>query len=276
MKKSILVFCAVLVAFSLMAFGIMNWKGSLKGQKEMSCNKSALVANVDDMNNWNSKFLNSLVTSNDLDLIYNVDSRFLTTVSKDKLLKAKSIIDILPAKATESATSFYDVEVAILDEGKEGKEFGDTEVLNKDQVRLLQTVDYTSDIFIKADYTMKNLYSGFDTHKYLTYYISITPENQAQYIDGHDALIDYLKKGSKEEVGIIQQDKLRPGRVNFTVTKEGTLANVKLDSSCGYASVDEKLVTLVANMSTKWRPATNANGEKVDQELVFFFGLQGC
>jgi hypothetical protein len=33
---------------------------------------------------------------------------------------------------------------------------------------------------------------------------------------------------------------------------------------------------MITNMPGKWNPATNSKGEKVDQELVFFFGRQGC
>ncbi|MEL7004495.1 MAG: hypothetical protein AAFN93_17440 [Bacteroidota bacterium] len=60
------------------------------------------------------------------------------------------------------------------------------------------------------------------------------------------------------------------------VTKNGTLENVRLTATSGYPSVDELMVELIDSLPAKWNPAENSEGEKVDQELVFFFGLMGC
>ena len=108
------------------------------------------------------------------------------------------------------------------------------------------------------------------------YYLTVIPEKEAAYASGHDALIAYLKENSKDKTAIIKEDKLQPGKVNFTITKNGTIANVKLTSTSGYTSVDKALIELITYMPEKWDPATNSKREKVDQELVFFFGLAGC
>ena len=89
-------------------------------------------------------------------------------------------------------------------------------------------------------------------------------------------VIEYLKENSKEEVAIIEQDQLSACRVHFTVTKKGTIKNVKLYSTSGYSTVDKMLVEMVSTMPEKWDPATNSKGDNVDQELVFFFGKAGC
>ncbi|MEL7004496.1 MAG: hypothetical protein AAFN93_17445 [Bacteroidota bacterium] len=64
--------------------------------------------------------------------------------------------------------------------------------------------------------------------------------------------------------------------MSFTVTKNGTLENVRLTATSGYPSVDELMVELIDSLPAKRNPAENSEGEKVDQELVFFFGLMGC
>ena len=238
MKKSILIFCTVLTTFSFMAFGYVNW------------NKQA-----------------------DLDLYYNVDSRFLTTITKENLHKAKSIIDILPEKATNSIVSYQSVQVDIIDKASEP---GDGDVLNAAQLKLLQSADYSTNIYIRSDYKTKNADSGELEDSYLTYYITIIPEKEAEFTSGHDALIEYLKENSKEKTAIIKKDKLQPGKVSFTVTKEGIIENVKLTATSGYPSVDKELVKIITNMPEKWNPATDPKGEKVDQKFIFFFGLQGC
>lgn len=259
MKKNILILFAVLVAF-----GYVNWSNAVTDQEETYCSKTV---------DFNYDFVNVSYKPADLDLFYHVDSRFMTTITKENLLKARSIVDILPAKATKSIKSYQSVQVDIIDKASVS---GDNEVLNAVQIKLLQSADYSTNIFIRSDYKVKNADSGELEDSYLTYYITIIPEKEAEFTGGKDALISYLKENSKDKTSIIKQDKLQPGKVSFTVTKEGKIANVKLTSTSGYSSVDEALVQLITKMPEKWEPAENSKGEKVDQELVFFFGTVGC
>ncbi|WP_400077834.1 hypothetical protein [Winogradskyella sp. R77965] len=44
-----------------------------------------------------------------------------------------------------------------------------------------------------------------------------------------------------------------------------------------YVSIDENLMETIKNIPRKWVPAENADGEKMEQELVFTFGPRnGC
>ena len=246
MKKNIFIFCTVLIASVLMAFGYKNWNDAEKP-----------------------------------DLVYNIDSRFMATISKENLHKATSVVDVVPKESEWSKVSFLNMTVAVLQDGGEIHEVGDNEVFNEDQIKLLQSIDYSTHFYLKGrgkrkgagpDGLKDNKEDEFD----FAYYLTVIPEKEAEYTAGYDALITYLKRKSKEATAIIEQDKIQPGRVNFTVTKTGAIENVLLDSSSGYPSVDKKMVGLISNLPKKWNPATNSKGEKVDQELVFFFGVQGC
>ena len=249
MKKSIIIFCTVLTTFCLMAFGYMNLSNTVTDQKDFN--------------------------QADPDLIYKVDSRFMTTITKEDLHKATSVLDIVPKEAEGWwKVSFQTVTVAVLQDGDEIRAMGNDKVLNAAQIMLLQSTDYSTNFYIKA--RSKNKHPDTGKIEDYVYYLTIIPEKEAEYTSGHDALIAYLKENSKEKTAIIKQDKLQPGKVSFTVTKEGKIANVKLTDTSGYPSVDEALIELVSNMPDKWAPATNSKGEKVDQELVFFFGLEGC
>lgn len=242
MKKSILIICTILTTFSLMAFGYINW-------------------------NHNK--------NNDLDLAYIVDSRFMTTITKEDLHNATSVLDIVPKKATGWwKVDFQTITIAILQDGNEITEIGEEKTLNAAQIKLLKSTDYSTNIYIKA--RTKNIYSETGRIEDFVYYITIIPEKEAEYVSGHDALIKYLKENLKEKTAIIKEDKLQPGRVYFTITKEGGIVDVKLSSTCGYSSIDELIVALITNMPEKWQPAENSIGEKVDQEYVFFFGTAGC
>ena len=259
MKKYSIVFCTVISAFGLMAFGYNHWNSN------KACKNSPININID-------------MANAEVDLIYNVDSRFINRITKEDLLKAKSIVDILPRKATESIVNYYSTRVSILhgNEESDQRAVGTSEVLNHDQIKLLKTMNYSTNFYIRSDYQLKNDETGQLGNSYLTYYMTLIPEKEATYATGQSALIDYLKLGMKDKTAIIKQDKLQPGRVIFTVTKEGTIENVALTSTSGYPSVDDDLVELIRTIPGKWRPASNSNGEKVDQDLIFFFGTQGC
>jgi len=183
MKKIILIFCAVMATLSLTAFGVINWSNTETDLKETTTSKTTFP--IVDLTNTVDK-------SNDLNLLYNVDSRFINTITKEDLDNAKSIIDILPEQATRKIVSYHDVKVSILGDDSKTIESieGEGDVLNIAQLNLLKSTAYTTNIFIGAKYKIKNPYYG-DLEEYeLTYYISIIPEKEAKYANHPDALIE--------------------------------------------------------------------------------------
>lgn len=270
MKKNIFILFTALAASSLMAFGFMNWSGPAP-EKPTSNELASEAANyqferVGFLNSWGKP-----------DLVYKIDSRYITTITKEKLHQASTILDILPAKATQSIASYENVKVAVLhDDETETVEMGAGESLNKAQLDLLKSTNYSNNFYIYADYKTKSPYTGKLIDEYLSYYITVVPEKQAEYIGGQDLLVDYLRASSSVATASIERDQLRPGQFNFTITKDGSISNVKLSSTSGYPVVDDALIELIQNTPGKWTPATNALGEYVEQEFVFFFGVDGC
>lgn len=255
MKKSLLVFSAILISLSLTAFGYINWEHT----------SANTVQTVDSTN------------QSDTDLLYEIDSRFIATITKKKLDNATSVIDIFPSKATQFITSYQDVKVSVLYNDVEFgvSEVGINEVLNPAQIKLLKSAKVSTNIQVSA-HCKRRTDTGELTYYHLVYYMTITPEKEAEYVNGHNTLINYLKENSKEETALIKKEKLKPGRVRFTVTKEGTVSNVQLSSTSGYDVVDKTLIDLIQNTSGKWNAATNSQNEKINQELVLFFGMKGC
>lgn len=241
MKKSILIIFAVIAAFSFMAFGYINWN-----------NRQA-----------------------DIDMGYRVDSRFMTNITKEDLHKATSVLDIVPKIAADWwTTSFQTVTVAVLQDDEEIREVGVEKSLNDAQIALLKSAGYSTNFYIKA--RTADIYPETGQIEDFTYHFTIIPEEEAEYSKGQDALVEYFKKNTEEYMAHIEEEKLEFGQVSFTVTKAGKIADVKLSQTSGYPSVDEALVELVSNMPGKWRPAKNSKGGKIGQELVLFFGRQGC
>ena len=273
MNKKTLIICTVVAAtLSLMAFGYVNWNPSEFGQSK-SLSMQKVVIKEDLLNRPNKP--------SEEDLVYHVGSRFTATITKENLHKAISVVDIVPKEAEWAKISFLTMKIAILQDGDEIEVLGDDEILNDAQIKLLQSIDYSTHFYIIArgkrkDGGQEGL-KDLDQEEFdLAYYLTVVPEKEAEYATGKDALITYLRENSIAATSIIQEDKIEPGMVNFTITKKGIISNVNLLSTCGYSSVDKTLIDLLSLMPGKWSPGTNSIGEEVDQEFVFFFGRQGC
>ncbi|MFT4536099.1 MAG: hypothetical protein ACI9P5_003473 [Saprospiraceae bacterium] len=268
MKKKLLILGLLIGSLSFMAFKIFNTN------KVTSCNKN--LRSIKSNTCLGSDFLDFSNIVDPRDIVYKVESRFLSTISKSDLNKAETIIDILPKKATESIESYYYARVSILDDHVETdrRAYADSEVLTAAQIDLLNSTNDSGNIYIKSDYKIRGGGSLYD--RQLTYFISIVPHQQAEYQDGHESMISYLREHTEEEVKIIKKGSLKGGKVRFTITADGQVSKVELTSTSGYPSIDKKLVEIVENIPGNWTPASNEEGEKVDQELVFFFGQMGC
>ncbi len=145
--------------------------------------------------------------------------------------------------------------------------------------KVVEVVNYTSypdypDFFYSVGTTNKE--AGKFEQGVFTPYLTIVPEKQALYVNGMDALIDYLKESNKENTAIVRRSELKPGQLYFTVNKEGTISNVELITTSGYPYIDKILAELITNAPGEWEPAENSKEEKVDQKLILSFGAMGC
>ena len=267
MKTSFLILGIVLITSGLTALGYLNRKDVVTDQENTPDNQAIVVENT---------FINLINQQPDVDLLYKVDSRFLTTITRERLLKAKSITDILPKEATLMVELYPTTEICMLYEDKRVREPGNDAILNAAQLKLLQSTDYSSDFYVSASCQKRDPFTGTLKKDSIIYYMTVIPKHEAKYQMGTEALIEYLKSNSQKQTADITSDKLKPGQVIFTVTETGTISNVKINATSGYPKVDERLVEIITNLPGKWIPASNAKGEKVDQEFVFFFGSEGC
>ena len=266
MKKRIIIFSAAFATLSLMTFSFVNRNDT--PDLETSKSHAAFAFDLD--------LIGNIAEPVPPDFIYNVDSRFIATITKEDLYKASSIIDIVPEDANWSRYQFEAVRVTLMHDNEETSETGDNATLNNAQIELLRSTDHSDNFYITASRKGKYEATNYEDYYDLAYYLTVTPEKEALYINGHAALLEYLKENSKVETANVEKDKLKPGKLYFTVTKTGTISNVELDSTSGYPSIDETMIELITNMPGKWEPAENGNGEKVDQALVFSFGIMGC
>ncbi|OUR94266.1 hypothetical protein A9Q87_01060 [Flavobacteriales bacterium 34_180_T64] len=268
MKKKVVIFCAVLTTLSLTAFGVINWNSS-----ESNTIDTTLSAEVVSYDPVIEKIQKPVFT----DFIYSIGPRF-GGITKGVIENAKSIDAILNEDQLQRIMSLKSVEIIIIKDEKQSeiRVKGFSRVFTDAQLKLLQTFDYSTNFSIRAEYEHYNKETGELENSYSTPYHTIVPESQASYSEGKEALMTFLKDETVDVTAIIDAKKLRPAKLYFTVTKSRTIDHVKIDNPSGYPEVDKKMIELISKLPGTWTPAENANGEKVDQELVVSFGLMGC
>ena len=137
-------------------------------------------------------------------------------------------------------------------------------------------MDYSTNFSLEGYSTPNNLVRVINEKRYFNYYMTVIPEQQATYKAGNKTFIDFLKTNCQPTIAKVQRGNLKSGKISFTVTKTGTISNINIESTCGYPSVDEKMMDLMNELPDVWNGATNGKGEKVIQTLFFSYGQTGC
>jgi len=275
MKKILLASIAFTVV-GLIVFGFISRTNSNTNATDTADNyqldvSSAAIVTVQETNEAVSE------SKDPSNFFLSIGNRF-NSIKKEDLKQVRSFSDLIGQEHARRIVEYKSLSVIVLEDDvqtnkrikSKGGEF------TPEQLELLQSADYTSNFLIWADYREFNKETEKIEYSTWTPYLSVVPETQALYSDGNEALISYLKENSKvftEDENIVD---FNPGKLYFTVTKEGEITNIEIKSSSGYTTIDEKLKQLITTMSGKWEPAKNIMGEKVDQQLVISFGNMGC
>ena len=246
MKKNILIFCSALTILSLTAFGIIRTSDSEK----VSIGKT------------------------DVELFFNIGSKFGTTITKEKLHKATSAVDVLPKTTDWPSYPIQSMNVYAFRGDIETSEKGKHLALNSAQQQLLQMLDYSDSFAFKAPCKGKHEDSGdLETYE-LFYWFTVVPEKEAKYSKGDFALIKYLEKKSTKQAANVKQDNLERGAVDFTISINGSVTNVNLASTSGFDSLDEVMIKLINNLPGTWKPAENSKEKKLIRILSFPSGAE--
>jgi len=268
MKKNILIFSAVIITLMLVAFSVIHLSNSEDNELEILESESVAMST-----STTDKMTNRIFT----DFIYDIGPRF-NPIKKTDLDTLRSFNGIIGQEHAQRITAYKSVSVIMIvnDEQSNIRVTGNSDEFTDAQLELLQSSNYSTNLMVWADYTEKNPETGKLEDSHWTPYLTIVPEKQAEYLLGKDALMQYLKENSEGARTNVIAEKLKPAKLYFTVTKNGTIEHVRLDRSSNYPDVDKRMIELITNLSGKWESAKNQEGEKVDQELVISFGLMGC
>ena len=257
MKTSILLISTTIAIISLPAFSYLT-----KSETPTTCSRAP----------------KEIIKEPKFPFFYDYGTRF-GGITKETIRNAKFVTDFFPKEHAERIVSYDKVKLVIINDQGQSDEriYSKGKTLTEAQRKLLLSLNYSTSFNLRADCTHRNPETGEIESSFYSPHLTIVPEKQAVYLDGKEALLDYLIKGSKKEKKIAhQQEKLRPAKLFFIVTKNGSITNVRIGNHSGYEPIDKKLIKLVKELPGKWQAAENDKGEKIDQEFTISYGLEGC
>lgn len=208
---------------------------------------------------------------------YDLRTRF-KPIQKSKIQRAQTIFDIVYEGSTKEIFQYQSVSIIPIENNQRSKisYTGEDEKLTADQIKLLRNAAYSSNFVIQADYTERNHETGKLEFNYFSPHFTIVPEKQAYHSLDKEVIIQHFKEGNYENTYQLDESKLQPAKLYFTVSKQGILEDVYLDKTSGYKNIDSTMIKLLESLPGEWIPAEDLEGTKVDQQLVISFGMEGC
>lgn len=166
------------------------------------------------------------------------------------------------------------VDITTVSKGQKVSAHSTNEQLTPEQKSMLLSADMSSNIELSISFVYK-YYGGDSEVKEGKIAVTVVPEVEAHYTGGgakelFKYLIGYVKKQNPSG---IKPDAIQNASVLFTVTEDGSLADIKLRQQSGDRKTDKLLLEAVKSMP-KWKPAQNAKGTPIKQTIHFAFG--GC
>lgn len=265
MKKSILLFSAILLTVT--AFAFVKWNET-NSNAAISCNPRSAVQTDKELPFYMPKPAN---------LYYDIGSRF-KPMKKSKINKSLLVKDFLNLNYEWPIKIIEDVNIILIKDDKHSNiqfaSYG--EKLSKEQIKFLKSCKYSTNLKLQSKCMVTDRKDKNPKWQKCIEHFSIVPEQQASYSLGKTAFIEYLREGNKKNTYNLDNDKLGMAKLTFTVGKDGRISNLELDNTSGYEHIDYAMLELLKNAPGKWLPAKNKQGETVDQELVVSFGRGGC
>jgi len=271
MKKSILIIGAIIVSTGLMAINFFNKSESKEVKSPW---QEAVVIKLEN------NLAKQLGLKKKPAFFFDMGPRF-RPIKKSFINNVKGIDDFLTAEELKNIDYYGDIDIILIENEvrSEKRSDGTDPVFSDEQITFLQSMPYSSNFVIQADFQEK--VPGTDgtfqlNFNYASPHLTVVPEKQAEYDLGNGAFYEYLRKKAKKEIDNVDYDELFPAKLYFTVSMEGEITNIKLMKSSRHPELDEKMIELMQDLPGQWIPAKNEDGEKVAQELVLSFGMIGC
>lgn len=212
------------------------------------------------------------------ELGYEVRGIYSRSIKKEQLIGVNLISDIIHDYPINWITDYISIEILGTCNGKFMIATSSNATLTEEQKYILNNIDIASDLVIDVNYTYKVPVTGVVEHNTMHVLMTVVPEIQAEYIGGHQQLINYLKEKSMHQFSEKDPKKVRQVVIRFTVNEEGKISESKITRASGDSKTERLLLDVINNMPP-WKPAENAQGIKVKQEFEFIVGRNngdGC
>ncbi len=202
------------------------------------------------------------------ELGYNVRGRYTRPVKKEAFRSAKFIKDVISSYPVNWITGYTSVEILATCNGKAMKAVSKNDTLSAEQKNILNTVDLATDIVINVEYTYKVPVTDMVENNRMHASMTIVPEVEAEFVGGHQQLMNYLKKNGIDKISgtIVKQPQQLI--ILFTVNEGGEIINAGITQTFGDLETDKLLLEVIRKMP-RWRPAETSKGIKVKQEFEF-------
>jgi len=197
------------------------------------------------------------------------------SISKDSLKKAETLIDLDRNYKETWVRNYISVEILASQNGKIENAISENNVLSQEQKDLMLGADSNTDIKVIVHYIPENNLIHNEA-KLNDFTFSINPDFPAEYPDGNEKMLDYLKENAIDKIPVDSFKDYDFAAVKFTVSEEGELKNVHLFDMSPFGILEKKEIDslLLETIRTMpcWKPAEYADGLKVAQDYVFSVG----
>jgi len=197
------------------------------------------------------------------------------SITTEKLKSAQTLSDLNRFYKPVWVKEFVSVDVFVSFKGNVRKVSGKSDLLNREQRDIMNLADVGEDITVKILYLPNNTLAQNDI-KEINFTLSVDPDKEASFAEGHEKLNQYLKANAIDKIPEGAFKHLTLAAVKFTIDEEGRIVDAHVFESSKNITADDLLLKTVLNMP-KWSPAEYANGQKAKQEFVLTVGnMENC
>lgn len=235
---------------------------------------------TNELINLQNEYINDSVALADTmqPLYFKVTGDFDRCIKQEKLADCTSLSDIIEYYPFNWITTYDSVEILTTCNSKQVRTIGKDEKLSKEQMLSLKQCDIGTEVFINVWYKFINTFNDDVPENHQMHVkMMIVPEKDAEYIEGYEQLITYLKLNVKDKLIRTDSKKFSGCYILFKINEQGKIKDAHISKSTGDAATDKLLLDVINKMPT-WKPAENSKGKKVKQQFVFSVeqGMGGC